>query len=136
MALTFPSSARVSPLRASPDDLTSWSEAAVCDRLCGIYFAVFSDADRARYAARLHWSCWRGYLSRACAQGEAARQALARLLADARLDPALIDRADDAVIDEVTDLVLHKYRRAPQQAKTYIDQLVGAAMQMARGRIN
>jgi hypothetical protein len=134
MALHSPTPARVLSLRPSPDDLTSWSEAAVCDRLRGFYFAVFSDADRARDAARLHWSCWRGHLGQADAQCGAAWQALARMIRDARFDAALIDRADEEVVDEVTDLVLHKYRRAPQQAKVYIDRLVLAAMRMARAR--
>jgi len=120
--------------RRSPDDLTSWSEAAVCDLLVGYYSTAFAEIDRARQAARLHWACWRAYLSQAANQGRASRLALARIVAEFRLDPALIDRGDALVVDELTDLVLHRYRRAPEQAKTYMTRLVSAATQMALGR--
>jgi len=118
--------------RKPPDDLTSWSEVAVCDRLFGFYSTAFPETDRARQAARLHWSCWRAYLGLSAIQGRASRQALKRIVKEARLDLALVERADAAVVDELTDLVLHKYRRAPEQAKTYITRLVTAATQMAR----
>jgi hypothetical protein len=116
----------------SPDDLSSWSEAAVCDRLFGLYCGVLADTARARQATRIHWSCWRAYLGALPAQGRAARQALTRILKEARLDPQLIERGDAAVVDELTDLVLHKYRRSPEQAKAYITRLVAAATQMTR----
>ena len=118
-----------------PSDLASWSELAVCDRLFAFYSAALADPDRARQAARLHWSCWRAYINRMALQGRATRQALARMLKDARFDPALIDQADESVVDELSDLVLHKYRRSPQQAKFYIACVVGAATQMALGRV-
>jgi hypothetical protein len=136
MAFPLPKLAAVKSAAAqtAPNDLASWSEAAVCDRLFGVYSAAFADTDRARQATRLHWSCWRGYLNQLSAQGRASRQALTRLINEARLDPALIDRADAMVVDELTDLVLHRNRRAPQQAKAYITHLVAAATQMALGR--
>ena len=59
-------------------------------------------------------------------------KALACIVKESRLDPALIDRADAVVVDELTDLVLHRYRRAPAQAKCYITRLVSAATQMGR----
>ncbi|MBB4199969.1 hypothetical protein CCR94_03070 [Rhodoblastus sphagnicola] len=129
-------SAPAFPLRKSPDDLTSWTEAAVCDRLFGFYSTAFAETDRARQAARLHWSCWRAFLTKLPAQGRASRQALARIVKEARLDPALIDRADALVVDELADLVLHRYRRAPEQGKTYVTRLISAATQMAGGRGN
>ena len=136
MAQPLPSQVPLSspPPRQPPDDLTSWSEVAVCDRLFGFYSGAFAEADCARQAARLQWLCWRAYLNHLGVQGRAAREALARILMETRLDPALIDRADAAVVDELTDLVLHKYRRAPEQAKVYISALVAAATQMALGR--
>jgi hypothetical protein len=118
----------------SPDDLTSWSEAPVCDRLFGLYSTAFSETDRARQAARLHWSCWRAYLRQLASQGRASRQALAHIIEESHVNPAVIDRADAVVVDELTDLVLHRYRRAPEQAKDYITRLVSAAAQVAQAR--
>jgi len=132
MAQYLFSSAPVAP--KSPDDLTSWSEAPVCDRLFGFYSTAFSESERARQAARLHWSCWRAYLRQLASQGRASRQALAHIFKDSRIDPALIDRADAVVVDELTDLVLNRYRRAPAQAKGYITRLVSAAAQVAQAR--
>jgi hypothetical protein len=120
--------------RGTSNDLTSWTEAAVCDRLFGFYRGVFNNEDLARHAARLHWSCWRAHLGQLNMQGRAARQALARVLRDAKLDVALIARADAELVDEMTDLALSRYRRAPQQAKSHITRIVSAAMQMAAGR--
>jgi hypothetical protein len=136
MTLPFPTFANVqnAAARKAPSDLASWSEAAVCDRLFEFYSAAIADSDFARQATRLHWSCWRAYLNQLVVQGRVSRQALMRMVNDARLDPALIDRADVMVADELTDMVLQKHRRAPRQAKTYINHLVATATQMALGR--
>jgi hypothetical protein len=114
------------------DDLASWSEAAVCDRLFQLYAGIFAEEERARHAARLHWLCWRAHLAQLSVQGRAARRALTRALSDARLDTGAIERADAAVIDELTDLLLHKYRRAPLQAKDYITRIVLAAARVVQ----
>jgi hypothetical protein len=123
------------PEPAPPDNIWSWSEAAVCDRLFGLYASAFADPACARRAARLHLLCWRAYLNALGAHGCKARQALARMMTEAKLDPALLDRADTAVADELTDLVLHRYRRAPEQAKVYITALIAGAARMAASRV-
>jgi hypothetical protein len=135
MALFLPMPSAPLPPK-SPDDLISWSEVPVCDRLFGFYSTAFSETDRARQAARLHWSCWRAYLRELASQGRASRQALTHIVKESRVNPALIDRADAVVVDELTDLVLHRYRRAPEQAKGYITRLVSAAAQVkSRARL-
>ncbi len=126
-----PAMASSSERSAPPSDLAVWSEAAVCDRLIAHYDQVFTEAARASQAARLHWACWRCSINGLTLQGRASRQALARLLAESRLDARMIEAGDEAVIDEISDLVLQKFRRAPQQAKHYVKCLIAAAEQVA-----
>jgi hypothetical protein len=95
----------------TPDGLASWSEAAVCDRLFGLCSGVF--ADGARQATRLQWLCWRAHLAQLSVHGRAARQALTRVLSEARLDVGVIDRADAAVVDGITTRLVQAPRGSP-----------------------
>jgi hypothetical protein len=123
----------VSP--ATPQsDLTFWSEAAVRDRLTAFYLAKIGDTSLAGKAARLHWSIWRSHLNDLAVQARASHQTLTKSLTDARLSVDLIEVGDDIVIDEIADLILHRFRRAPLQAKIYTKCLVAAATRLGQAR--
>jgi hypothetical protein len=105
-----------------------------CDRLTAFYLAKTGDPSRASQAARLHWSTWRSYLSDLAAQGRASRQALVQLLRDAGFRDELVEAGDNVVIDEIADLILLRFRRAPQHAKAYAKCLISTAVRMGQAR--
>ncbi len=115
-------------------DLTFWSEAAVCDRLSTFYLSRVHDASLAHQAARMHWSIWRGYLNDLAIPARASQQALAKWLVDAKLPPNLLEAGNNLVIDEIVELILQRFRRAPLQAKAYTKCLVAAATRLGQAR--
>ncbi len=122
-------------LPATPQsDLTFWSEAAVRDRLSSFYLTRIADASLAGQAARLHWSIWRSYLNDLAVPARASRQALTKWLMEARLPVDLIETGDAIVIDEIAELILRRFRRAPLQAKAYTKCLVAAATRLGQAR--
>jgi hypothetical protein len=115
-------------------DLTFWSEAAVCDRLAAFYLSRIADASLGRQVARMHWSIWRSYLNDLTVPALASRQALAKWLGDAGLPSDLIEAGDNIVIDEIAELILQRFRRAPLQAKVYTKCLIAAATRLGQAR--
>lgn len=122
------------PRPTPQSDLTFWSEAAVRDRLKGFYLSRIADVSLAGQAARLHWSLWRSYLNDLAIPARASRQALTKWLADAGLPADLIEAGDAIVIDELAELILQRFRRAPLQAKAYTKCLVAAATRLGQAR--
>jgi hypothetical protein len=115
-------------------DLTFWTESAVRDRLTAFYVGKFADTGIASQASRSHWTIWRSYFNDLVIQGRASRQALTKLLGENGLPASLIEEGDNIVIDEIADLILHRFRRAPLQAKAYAKCLVVAATRMGQAR--
>ena len=115
-------------------DLTYWCEATVRDRLTTFYLVKMDDPAKASQAASLHWSIWRSYFNDLGHQSRASRQTLAKLLARFSLCKDVMDAGDDIVIDEIADLILQRFRRAPLHAKIYAKCLVTAATRMGQAR--
>jgi hypothetical protein len=122
------------PPATPQNELAFWSESAVRDRLLAFYMGKFGESERAAQASRFHWAIWRAYLADLVLQGRASRQALAKLLAEARLPMDLIEEGDNLVIDEIADLILQKFRRDPHQAKSYAKCLIAAASRMGQAK--
>ena len=124
----------VVPIPTPQSDLTFWCEAAVRDRLTAFYHIEMCDSAKASQASRLHWSIWRSYLNDLSLQARASRQALTNLLVDFGLNKKVINAGDEIVIDEITDLILQRFRRTPFRAKTYAKCLLVAATRMGQSR--
>jgi hypothetical protein len=112
--------------------MISWCEPMVRDRLAGVWRETGSAEDARRFA-ELHWRMWRGALSGLSNLSVVSRRELMREIVDKRVPHAMISLADAAVVDEIAEVVLSRFRRSPQLAKGYMMVLVHAAAQLMAG---
>ena len=74
--------------------------------------------------ADLHWRAWRCALSSLTHGASASRRDLAALARSAGLQQDLIEGGDEAVIDEIAEVIIARFRRSPALAKDYTKALV------------
>ncbi|MFV0279983.1 MAG: hypothetical protein ACK5JM_04375 [Rhodoblastus sp.] len=81
-----------------------------------------SAADKA--LTDLHWRVWRCALSNLPHGAAASRRDLAVLVRNAGLSSDIIKEGDEAVIDEIAEVIIARFRRSPALAKDYTKALV------------
>lgn len=105
-------------------DILLWAEPLARDRLAAFWNAAAPESAVARALADLHWRAWRCALSNLRHGAEASRRDLAIRARNAGLPPETIEDADEAVIDEIAEVIVARFRRSPALAKDYTKALV------------
>ena len=108
-------------------EILVWAEPMVRDRI-GIFWAdVVSSPDAARAIAEQHWRVWRCALSGLAHGAAANRKELMSLVRAASMTPGTLAMGDEAVIDEIAEVIVARFRRSPHLAKDYTKALIMTA---------
>ena len=117
------------------DELTEWSQPLIVDQINHFYFTRLSRQPAlARELAIEHYRVWRLVLRD---QPDAAREMRAHLAdtaASAGIEPGVLDDVDRAVLDELMDVVVSRFRRTPYIARSYGITLLDTATSLAQAR--
>ena len=123
---------RPSDWRAAQRDLVEWSAPLIADRLSKIYEACLTgDQQRVRLMILQHCHLWRNLLLEERSHAQSARRELVRLGKLAGLKSHMLDRIDEVVLDELTDVVVARFHRSPATARDYSRSLIRAASSLA-----
>ena len=127
---------RLSDLSAARRDLAEWSEPLIADRVSEIYTACFGgDQQRVRPMTLQHCRLWRNLLLQEGNRAQNARRELVRLGRLAGLESQTLDRIDEAVLDELADVVVARFHRSPATTRDYSRSLIRAATSLAEARL-
>lgn len=105
-------------------DILLWAEPLARDRLAVFWDAAARESATAKTLADLHWRAWRCALSNLPHGAAASRRDLANLMRNAGLQAEIIRDGDEAVIDEIAEVIIARFRRSPARAKDYTKALV------------
>ncbi|MCC2110260.1 MAG: hypothetical protein KDJ40_22915 [Hyphomicrobiales bacterium] len=105
-------------------DILLWAEPLARDRLSMVWGAATRESGAGKTLADLHWRAWRCALSNLPHGAAASRRDLAIMTRGAGLNADLIAEADEAVIDEIAEVIIARFRRSPALAKDYTKALV------------
>ncbi|MFT4098585.1 MAG: hypothetical protein QM651_15820 [Rhodoblastus sp.] len=105
-------------------DILLWAEPLARDRLAAFWSAAMPESADGKALADLHWRAWRCALSNLRHGAEASRRDLAISARSAGLPAQTIEDADEAVIDEIAEVIVARFRRSPALAKDYTKALV------------
>ena len=105
-------------------DIMLWAEPMVRDRIGFFWERATRNPDHARAIAEQHWRVWRCALSGLPHGATANRRDLATLIRAAGLAPDTVEIGDEAVIDEIAEVIVARFRRSPLKAKDYTKALV------------
>ena len=89
-----------------------------------VWGAATRESGAGKTLADLHWRAWRCALSNLPHGAAASRRDLAIMTRGAGLNADLIAEADEAVIDEIAEVIIARFRRSPALAKDYTKALV------------
>lgn len=127
---------RLSDLSAARRDLAEWSEPLIADRVSEIYAAYFDgDPQRVRPMTLQHCRLWRNLLLQEGTRVQNARRELLRLGRLAGLEAQTLDLIDEAVLDELADVVVARFHRSPATTRDYNKSLIRAASSLAEARL-
>ncbi len=123
-------------LSAVRRDLAEWSELLIADCISEYYTVRFrGDVRRVRPLAQLHCRLWREVLLQDSSQARGTRRELVRLGRLAGVDPPTLDKIDELVIDELTDVIAARFHRSPVTTSDYAKSLIRAAESLTEVRI-
>jgi len=105
-------------------DILLWAEPLARDRLMAFWGAAARESAAGKTLADLHWRAWRCALSNLPHGAAASRRDLAALVRNASLLIDVVEEADEAVIDEIAEVIIARFRRSPALAKDYTKALV------------
>lgn len=105
-------------------DILLWAEPLARDRLTVFWSAAAREPASGKALADLHWRAWRCALSNLPHGAAASRRDLALLMRNAGLQAEIIRDGDEAVIDEIAEVIVARFRRSPARAKDYTKALV------------
>lgn len=105
-------------------EILLWAEPLARDRLTAFWTAAARESGAGKTLADLHWRAWRCALSSLTHGASASRRDLAALARSAGLQQDLIEGGDEAVIDEIAEVIIARFRRSPALAKDYTKALV------------
>ncbi len=108
-------------------EILLWAEPLARDRLTAFWNAAARESDAGKALADLHWRAWRCALSNLQHGASASRRDLAVLARGAGLKADIIEEGDEAVIDEIAEVIIARFRRSPILAKDYTKALVMTA---------
>ena len=105
-------------------EILLWAEPLARDRLSVFWGAAARESAAGKALADLHWRAWRCALSNLPHGAVASRRDLAVLARGAGLQTDIVEDADEAVIDEIAEVIIARFRRSPALAKDYTKALV------------
>lgn len=108
-------------------EILLWAEPLARDRLSACWNALASESGAGKALADLHWRAWRCALSNLQHGAAASRRDLAVMTRGAGIPADAIEQADEAVIDEIAEVIVARFRRSPALAKDYTKALVMTA---------
>ena len=110
-----------------------WAEPIIIDRAIGIYARLVDDAGTVAMARR-HCRLWRNILfDQPCAVAP-ARAEMGRTADSLGLAASAVDGADDAILDELVDVVMSRYRSSRNAIKTFSLVLMAANSSLSVAR--
>jgi hypothetical protein len=113
-------------------DMLSWAAPLVRDRIAAFWDQAACRDGAAERLCDLHWRVWRCALSGLPHGAASSRRDLVQLVRAASLPAQKVYDADEAVIDEIAEVIVARYRRSPNLAKDYTRALVLAAAGIIR----
>jgi hypothetical protein len=108
-------------------EILAWAEPMVRDRISFFWSEATRSPDAARAIAEQHWRVWRCALSGLPHGAAANRKELMILVRGAALTIATLEQGDEAVIDEIAEVIVARFRRSPHLAKDYTKALIMTA---------
>ena len=108
-------------------EILLWAEPLARDRLTAFWNAAARESGAGKPLADIHWRAWRCALSNLQHGASASRRDLAVLARGAGLQADIIEEGDEAVIDEIAEVIIARFRRSPILAKDYTKALVMTA---------
>jgi hypothetical protein len=122
------------PLNAR-DELLEWSQPLIIDQINQAYFGRFQQVPGiARELAIEHYRIWRHVLRGELQAAAQLRRHLIGNALSAGIQVAVLDEIDRAVLDELMDVVVSRFRRTPHIARSYGMTLLDTATNLARTR--
>lgn len=115
-------------------DILVWAEPLVRDRIGAFWENAARNSDAARAIADQHWRVWRCALSGLSHGAASNRRDLTLLVRAASIGMDSLEDADEAVIDEIAEVIVARFRRSPLLAKDYTKALVLTATGLAVAR--
>ena len=123
-------------LSAVRRDLAEWSEPLIADCIGDYYSARFrGDERRVRPLVQLHCRLWREVLLQDGSQARGTRRELVRLGRLAGIDPPTLNKIDELVVDELTDVIAARFHRSPSTTRDYAKSLIRVAESLIEVRI-
>lgn len=112
-----------------------WRLPLVVDQLKHFYGANLPDpAPHVQAIILLHFRMWRQVLDGNQTEASLFRAALVGKALEAGVSATLIDKADQAVLDELMDVIRARFRRAPAMARKHCIDLLESATILVRSR--
>lgn len=108
-------------------EILAWAEPLVRDRMNMFWRAAGLDQKIAQSLAEQHWRMWRCALSGLPHGVAANRRELMKLLGVAGFGAQTLAEGDEAVIDEIAEVIVVRFRRSPHRAKDYTKALIMTA---------
>ncbi len=116
-------------------ELIEWSQPLIVDQINHFYFRRLTHAVTvARDLSIQHYRVWRHVLRDEMQLAADLRANLTEIAERAGVTGAMLDEVDRAVLDELMDVVVSRFRRTPNIARSYGLTLLDTATNMARAR--
>lgn len=117
------------------DELIEWSQPLIVDQINHFYFRRLTQkASVARELAIEHYRVWRHVLRNELQDAANLREQLGAHAAEMGIPSQMLDEVDRAVLDELMDVVVSRFRRTPYIARSYGMTLLDTATNLARAR--
>ncbi len=122
-------------LQSIRSELIEWSQPLIVDQINHFYFYRLTHTiSVARDLSIQHYRVWRHVLRDEMQQATDLRAGLVETAERAGMTSAMLDEVDRAVLDELMDVVVCRFRRTPNIARSYGLTLLDTATSMARAR--
>lgn len=118
------------------DDLADWCVPLLGDCLSFSYRTCLGDNEQlVGYFVKHHQRLWLGAVCGDRVRAGESRRMLVSLVKLCNLTEDAIDTIDNIVLDELTDVVVRRYRGSPAKTRAYSRVLIDAASVLTRSRL-
>lgn len=115
-------------------DMWGWAEPVIVDRAALAYEVLLADPVAGLLMARKHRRLWRTLLQDDHAAVTIVRGELYRTARNLRLEAQAVEAVDEAILDELMDIVLCRFRASRTETKTFTLLLVAANSALTAAR--
>lgn len=117
-------------------DIVDWSTPLIADCLGLAYRACLGgDSVLVEQFTRQHRRLWTSLVADHPARAIEARKTLSTLAKLCQLNDEALHAIDELVLDELTDVVSHRFQGSPAKTRTYSKILINAASVLTRSRL-